>query len=421
MWTAVAANQAVVRVALFTRELPRAGELSGDFGAFAAKHFDWGWAGEGAVGHDGVVLFDEESHVLANGGLGVEGVEVEPTVFERAPEGFDHGVGVGDLDLGEHMLQAALLEQSFDVGVYVLGAAIGEQGGMYGGGAGQVLVGLRQHVAGQKRGELGGDVPGEDHAGEVVDDGADEHARAIEEANRGCVDVPQLVGLGRSHAKRGLGGIEPEPWPAPAAPSHESLPGGLREENATRTLRKLGERGDGHVSVGIAGHHVLDDRDFGSGGSCWRGLWAGRMVVECAAKRGALPGVVSRRGEPKHTERCGERHGPTSAIDGCEQYALVASRRDAVVVQPQAERADQRDEQNHDGLQYGELALQASDFGVELKLGVTRRIEAIDAALATCNPSAGRGIRDPQHGKQMRVSGGDDGATDPMVVSASNR
>jgi hypothetical protein len=58
--------------------------------------------------HLGVGPFDEERHENAKPLNRVEGVEVEPLVFQRTPERLDHRVGIGNIDLCEDALQAAL-------------------------------------------------------------------------------------------------------------------------------------------------------------------------------------------------------------------------------------------------------------------------------------------------------------------------
>ena len=52
--------------------------------------------------HLGVVLLDVELHQGAEPSKRVERVEVETRMLQRAPEGFDHRFGKGNLDLREH-------------------------------------------------------------------------------------------------------------------------------------------------------------------------------------------------------------------------------------------------------------------------------------------------------------------------------
>src|ERR1019366_5470763 len=61
-------------------------------------------AGEGRMWHLGVVLFDEERDENAKPLNRVEGVEVEPLVFQRTPERLDHRVGIGNIELCEDAL-----------------------------------------------------------------------------------------------------------------------------------------------------------------------------------------------------------------------------------------------------------------------------------------------------------------------------
>ena len=55
----------------------------------------------------------------------VQGVEVEPLVLQRPPEGFNHRVREGDVDLGEHALEAGAEQRLAHGAVDVLDTRVG--------------------------------------------------------------------------------------------------------------------------------------------------------------------------------------------------------------------------------------------------------------------------------------------------------
>ncbi len=79
-----------------------------DVVASAEEHLGWRLPRERRVRHDGVVLLDEVRNQVAHRRDGIEGVEVEPLVLERSPEGFNHGVRVRNLDLRQDVSDAVL-------------------------------------------------------------------------------------------------------------------------------------------------------------------------------------------------------------------------------------------------------------------------------------------------------------------------
>jgi len=72
------------------------------------------------MGHLGVVLFNEELHQGAQSCEGIQRVEVQPLMLERAPERLNHGVGEADVDLRENAVEAGAEKGSIDCAVDVL-------------------------------------------------------------------------------------------------------------------------------------------------------------------------------------------------------------------------------------------------------------------------------------------------------------
>ena len=57
------------------------------------------------MGNYGVVLLDVECDQFLKGSEGVERMQIEPAVLQRAPPGLNQGIGEADLDLGEYAAQ----------------------------------------------------------------------------------------------------------------------------------------------------------------------------------------------------------------------------------------------------------------------------------------------------------------------------
>ena len=96
-------------------------------GRDSVEHFLRCLAVEGRVRDRGVVLVDVERDEPFDGGERVETSGVQEVVFHRAPEGFDHGVGVGDVTLRDALLHAGVGERSVDRFAVVFAATVGEQ------------------------------------------------------------------------------------------------------------------------------------------------------------------------------------------------------------------------------------------------------------------------------------------------------
>ena len=72
------------------------------------------------MGHLGVVLFNEELHQGAQSCEGIQRVEIQPLMLERAPERLNHGVGEADVDLRENAVKAGAEKGGVDRAVDVL-------------------------------------------------------------------------------------------------------------------------------------------------------------------------------------------------------------------------------------------------------------------------------------------------------------
>ena len=62
-------------------------------------------------------------------GEGIELMQVEPSVFQRTPPCFDHGIGKADLDLGEYAAQLSETKKVVDLVIDVLDARVGDHSG----------------------------------------------------------------------------------------------------------------------------------------------------------------------------------------------------------------------------------------------------------------------------------------------------
>jgi hypothetical protein len=76
------------------------------------------------VWHLGVVLLDVELDQGAEPLERVQGVEVEPLVLERAPEGFDHRIREGEIDLGKHAVETRGQRGVMHGGVHVFDTGV---------------------------------------------------------------------------------------------------------------------------------------------------------------------------------------------------------------------------------------------------------------------------------------------------------
>ncbi len=259
-----------------TSEAMRLGELLGDLLAGARVHLVRGLTVEGGVGDHGVVLGDVEGDEPLDGGEGVELVQEEPVVLQGAPPGLDHGVGEGDVDLGDDPAEQAFGggQGGIDGGVDVLDAGVGDDGGL--GVRREVQRGLEEDGAGGLGIEAGDYLPGEDAAAEVVDGGMEVDLGPVEEADDGDVEVPVLVGLGGAKALRGPGRMDAQSWANPAVLADGAEPGGRGGEEDTEALSEDGQGPDRDVSVVWTGDQVFMARS--SAGESRVGLSLGQLV-----------------------------------------------------------------------------------------------------------------------------------------------
>ncbi len=75
-----------------------------------------------------IVRRDVEGHQPAHGGDVVQGVEVQPLMFERTPPGLDHGIGERHIAQRQHPRQQSRFDESVHARVDVLDAGVGDQG-----------------------------------------------------------------------------------------------------------------------------------------------------------------------------------------------------------------------------------------------------------------------------------------------------
>ena len=175
---------------------------------------------------------------------GVEGIEVEPLMLEGAPPRLDHRVRFGDLDLGEDAVEA--FGQEVDGGVDVLDAGVGHDrdrrpcaGGI------EMLAGIDEDLAGGGGIEACADSPGENLAGEVVDDGVDVRFGAVKQPEDRNVDVLDFVRRRGADADGGFGGVNAKARAVPTALANEPSPRGDGREDLADALGVEAEAAQG--------------------------------------------------------------------------------------------------------------------------------------------------------------------------------
>jgi hypothetical protein len=94
-------------------------------------------------------------------------MQVEPAVLERAPPGFDHGIGIADLDLGEDAAQLSESKKVVDLLIDVLDARVGDHSGTAA-ILGEMLRRLDKDLTGGLWFQARGEFPGENAAAEIV-------------------------------------------------------------------------------------------------------------------------------------------------------------------------------------------------------------------------------------------------------------
>ena len=144
------------------------GQFSGQVGSRAEVHLVRGLAGKGRMGHLGVVLFNEELHQGAQSCEGIQRVEVQPLMLERAPERLNHGVGEADVDPRENAVKAGAEKGGVDPAVDVLHTGVSIQKRPACGD--KMLAGGQENLTRRRGLQSCAHRPGEDFSGVVVDD-----------------------------------------------------------------------------------------------------------------------------------------------------------------------------------------------------------------------------------------------------------
>jgi hypothetical protein len=266
--------------------------------------------------HLGVVLPDEERDQGADAFEGVERVEEQPPMFQRAPPGFDHRVRFGDLDLGEDPVKAFGKKGRVDGGVDVLDTGVRHDcdSGSWSRGS-EMPAGLDKYPAGRSRIETRADGPGQDPSREVVHDGVDERLAAVEQLEDRDVDVPKVVGAGGANADGGLGRMDAKTRAAAAAVANKPCPGTRGGKDPADALGVEAQSAQGHVPVLGSENHVLVGGDLGGGELAGHGAWTWRAIIEAADDGDTSPGVVARRRHAQDAQDEGEGEGALGAGD----------------------------------------------------------------------------------------------------------
>src|SRR5208283_1329793 len=164
-----------------------------------------------------------------------ERMQIEPAVLQRAPPGFDQGIGEADLDLGEDAAQLSKSKQVVDLLIDVLDARVGDHSGAAT-ILGEVLRCLGKDLTGGLWFQARGEFPGENSAAEIVQERMQIRARAIEQLDDGQVDVPIGVWFARANAFLGFGRVEAAAWTKPSTFASETRPGGRRGKHLASPL-----------------------------------------------------------------------------------------------------------------------------------------------------------------------------------------
>ena len=144
------------------------------------------------------MLVDEEHHELADGLDVVEGIQVEPLMFQDALPRLDERVRETDVGHRQESSERSGFDQLIDSRVEVLNTSVGEKSGwIFGlGGVPRRLEKYQERVPGI---ETLRDSPSENPAREVVDHRTKVRSSAVKESNHRRVDVPNLVGCCRAN------------------------------------------------------------------------------------------------------------------------------------------------------------------------------------------------------------------------------
>lgn len=374
--------------------LPGRGEAVGDTVAGAEVHLVGGLAAEGRVGDPRVVLGDVERDEAAEPGERVEWVEEEPLVLQGAPPGLDQRVGEADLGHGEDALEEARLDEGVDGAVGVLDAAVGEEG-RRGRRAVDALAGLHEDRGRTSRVEALAETPGEDASGEVVDDGVEVGARAVEQSEERRVDVPDLVGARGADADLRIVGVDAKARPAPSSLANEPVPGRGGGEDAAHALGQDREAAGGDVaqvgrrtiwrtleiSVGVSRCGEEPGQEGSSSSS------QARAAVRHACRREAESPRIARTLRSRRTPRVLSMARSRRAFSG----PGTRSPREIGL-----ERAKEGEEDSQDGEEAPDALLEAGEAQTELGERRLGRGRGRDGAGGAPNPARGRGPGDAE-------------------------
>ena len=139
------------------------GQFLEQIGRRTGVDFIWGVTLKSVMRHLAIVRLNEKVDEGPKSFDGIERVQVEPVVFKRSPKGFDHGIRLGDVNLGEDAAKAGLNECGVDGSVDVFNAGICYDGGCVSACA-KVLAGFDQDRAGGQGVKPSADGPSQDLA-----------------------------------------------------------------------------------------------------------------------------------------------------------------------------------------------------------------------------------------------------------------
>ncbi len=321
--TNAAGYRSVRRQALGPRRLSPFRELLGHMLAGPAIHLVRRLALECGVGELGVVFADIEIDKPTERLDGVEGVQVEPLVLERSPPRLYHRVRECDFRLRQDTSEDAGVDELVDRRRSVLYTRVGEDGRWLVRSGGR-LAGFNENLEGHGGIKMLGNSPGENPAGEVVDDGIEVGMSTVEESDDGRVDVPNLVRPDGSDSDAWLRRVDALAWASPAMFSDKSVPRRRRGEDLAEALREDGKPASGDVSVFLRAHHLPDGLTLVGSDLLRSGLWTRGDVVECALFI-TSPRVISRRREAEEAERCPQRNRRSRAFHGAKNSAFLVA------------------------------------------------------------------------------------------------
>src|SRR6478735_9414918 len=129
------------------------------------------------------------------------------------------------------------------------------------------------------------------------------HARAVDQADDGCIDMPVFVGSLGSDPDLGLGGVDPDARSTPAALSDEPSPGDWMYKHATDPLGVERQCADVHVTVVGGLNHIAHPADLLEAQPTGPCAWTARTIVERASGLPLHPRLVARWLEAEKMQR----------------------------------------------------------------------------------------------------------------------